>query len=108
MHPRYFDFLESQAASISDVAVRGAIITRVAKVHREVLATTANVRGNADLSAQGKTKEARSFLGKRAADLIRAQAIVQRLAARVDQKRAKIELPQVDKTDAAAGRLNVV
>jgi len=39
MHSRYFDFLESQAANISDVAVRGAI-TRVVKLHRDILATT--------------------------------------------------------------------
>lgn len=104
MHPRYFDFLEGQIASVSDVAVRGAM-TRVAKLHRDILETATNVRGNRDLSPQGRTKEARSFLGMRAPDLIRANALVQRLAARIDEKRAKVQLPAVDKTDAAGAAL---
>lgn len=104
MHPRYFDFLEGQIASVSDIAVRGAM-TRVAKLHREILETTTNVRANRDLSAQGRTKEARAFLGKRAADLIRANSLVQRLAARIDEKLAKTQLPAVDKTDAAGAAL---
>lgn len=104
MHPRYFDFLEGQIASVSDVAVRGAM-TRVAKLHRDILETTTNVRSNRDLSPQGRTKEARSFLGKRAPDLIRANAMVQRLVARIDEKRAKVQLPAVDKTDAAGAAL---
>ncbi|QOZ69189.1 hypothetical protein [Bradyrhizobium arachidis] len=101
---RYFDFLEAQAASVSDVAVRGAM-TRVAKLHREILANTANVRGNKDLSEQGRTKEARSLLGKKAWELIRANATVQRLNARIDEKRAKIQLPAIDKADAAGAVL---
>lgn len=104
MHPRYFDFLESQIASVSDVSVRGAL-TRVAKLHRNILETTANVRSNKDLSAQGRTKEARASLGKHAADLIRANATAQRLAARIEEKRAKIQLPAIDKTDAAGAAL---
>ena len=101
---RYFDFLESQAASISDVAVRGAI-TRVVKLHRDILETTAKVRSNSDLSAQGRTKEARAVLGKQAWELIRANATVQRLDARINEKRAKIQLPAIDKTDAAGAVL---
>lgn len=104
MHPRYFDFLEGQIASVSDVAVRGAM-TRVSKLHRDILTTAANVRGNKDLSAQGRTKEARLFLGKHAGDLIRANATVQRLAARIDEKRATFKLPTIDKTDAAGAVL---
>lgn len=104
MHPRYFDFLEGQAASVSDVAVRGAF-SRVAKLHREILETTANVRGNRDLSPQGRAKEARSLLGKKAWELIRANTTVQRLNSRIDEKRAKVQLPIVDKTDAAGAAL---
>lgn len=104
MHPRYFDFLEGQIASISDVAMRGAM-TRVAKLHRDILETASNVRGNRDLSPQGRTKEARSLLGKRAPDLIRARALVYRLAARIDDKLAKTQLPATDKTDAAGAAL---
>jgi len=104
MHPRYFDFLDGQIAGVSDVAVRGAM-TRVSKLHRDITTTTGNVRGNKDLSAQGKIKEARSFLSKHAADLIRANATVQRLAARIDEKRATFQLPAIDKTDAAGAVL---
>ncbi|WP_426615743.1 hypothetical protein [Bradyrhizobium sp. McL0616] len=67
MHPRYFAFLDEQIASVSDVAVRGAF-SRVLNLHRDILETTTNVRGNRDLSPQGRTKEARAFLGKRAPD----------------------------------------
>ncbi|GLR91313.1 hypothetical protein [Bradyrhizobium iriomotense] len=104
MHDRYFIFIESQTASVKDVAVRGAL-TKVSTLHRDILATTTNVRANADLSAQGKTKESRSFLTKRAHELIRANATVQRLTARLDEKRAKIQLPAIDKTDAAGAAL---
>lgn len=104
MHPRYFDFLDGQIAGVSDVAVRGAM-TRISKLHRDILTTTANVRGNKDLSAQGRTKEARSFLGKHAAELVRANAMVQRLTARIDEKRSGFQLPAIDKTDAAGAVL---
>lgn len=104
MNDRYFDFLEGQSAKISDVAVRGAI-NRVVKLHREILATTTSVRANIDLSGQGKTKEARAFLSKQAPVVIRANLAAQRLVARVAEKRATIELPAIDKTDAAGAIL---
>lgn len=102
--PTYQDYMESQIAGVSDVAVRGAL-TRVLKLHRDFLETAANVRGNTDLSAQGRTKEGRSFLGKRAHELIRANVTAQRLAARIGEKRAKIQLPAIDKTDAVGAAL---
>lgn len=104
MNERYFATIETQAAIVSDVAVRGAL-SRLLKLHRDVLATTASIRGNANLSAQGKTKEARDELKRKAHELIRANAAVQRLSARVDEKRAKIQLPAIDKTDAAGAVL---
>ncbi|MCK1601063.1 hypothetical protein IVB02_06410 [Bradyrhizobium sp. 166] len=104
MNERYFATIETQAASVSDVAVRGAL-SRLSKLHRDVLATTASIRSNANLSAQGKTKEARDELKKKAHELIRANAAVQRLSARIDEKRAKIQLPAIDKTDAAGAVL---
>lgn len=104
MNERYFATIETQAASVSDVAVRGAL-SRLSKLHRDVLATTASIRGNANLSAQGKTKEARGELKKKAHELIRANLAVQRLSARIDEKHAKIQLPAIDKTDAAGALL---
>ncbi|MGY3358811.1 hypothetical protein ACVWZK_005474 [Bradyrhizobium sp. GM0.4] len=104
MNERYFATIETQAAGVSDVAVRGAL-SRLSKLHRDILATMTSVRGNANLSAQGKAKEARDELKKKAHELIRANASVQRLSARIDEKRAKIQLPSIDKTDAAGAVL---
>lgn len=104
MNDRYFSFLEGQAANITDAAVRGAI-SHVVKLHRHILATTTYVRGNTDLSAKGRAKEGRTVLGKHAWELIRANAMAQRLGARVDEKRAKIQLPVIDKMDAAGAVL---
>lgn len=102
--PTYEDYMEGQIAGVSDVAVRGAL-TRVLKLHRDILATAAHVRGNADLSAQGRTKAARDELKQKAWELIRANATAQRLAVRIAEKRAKIQLPAIDKTDAAGAAL---
>ncbi|MCK1302947.1 hypothetical protein IVB33_29040 [Bradyrhizobium sp. 24] len=104
MNERYFATIETQAASVSDVAVRGSL-SRLSKLHRDILATSTRVRGNADLSAQGKTKEGRDELKKKAHELIRANLAVQRLSARIDEKRANIQLPAIDKTDAAGAFL---
>ncbi|WP_354234420.1 hypothetical protein [Bradyrhizobium sp. I1.8.5] len=69
------------------------------------MATTAAVRGDKDLSAQGTTKKARDEMKKNAWKMLRAKAFASRLNDRIDEKRAKIELPPVDKTDAASAVL---
>ena len=45
MNERYFATIETQAAGVSDVAVRGSL-SRLAKLHRDLLATAASIRGN--------------------------------------------------------------
>ncbi|MDA9504789.1 hypothetical protein XI09_08640 [Bradyrhizobium sp. CCBAU 11386] len=104
MNERYFSLLKEQAAGIPNATVRTAF-DRLIELHRDIMATTAKVRGNTDLSAQGKTKESRDEAKKNAWKVIRAKAFASRLNERIDEKRAKIELPPIDKTDAAGAVL---
>jgi hypothetical protein len=105
MTPKYFELLDSHAANM-----RGplkAALNHVAKVHQEILTVKANVAGNRDLSAEGKTKEARSFLTKRAFELVRANMNARRLGERIAEKRANLKVPPIDKSDAVAAAMAV-
>lgn len=104
MNDRYFSLLKDQAASIPSAAVR-TTFDRLIELHRDIMATTANIRGNTELSAQGRTNKAREEVKKSAWKMIRAKAFASRLNERIDEKRAKIELPPFDKTDAAGAVL---
>jgi hypothetical protein len=105
MTPKYFELLDGHAANM-----RGplkAALNHVAKVHQEILTVKANVAGNRDLSAEGKTKEARSFLTKRAFELVRANMTARRLGDRIAEKRANLKIPDIDKTDVVAAAMAV-
>lgn len=102
--PSYFDHMNSTIAAMPD-GVTKAALDSVVKIHGDIEATKANVRGNADLSAQGKRKEAQAFMSKRAHEVIRAKTTAHRLATHLDEKRAKIKLPEIDRTDAVGAAL---
>ncbi|MGY3396484.1 hypothetical protein [Bradyrhizobium sp. 1200_D9_N1_1] len=104
MNEPYFSILKDQAAGIPNVTVRTAF-DRLIELHRDLMATTAKVRGNTDLSAQGRTKKARDEAKTISWKVIRAKAFASRLNERIDEKRAKLELPAIDKTDAAGAVL---
>ncbi|MGJ4996205.1 hypothetical protein ACQR0Z_17385 [Bradyrhizobium sp. HKCCYLS3077] len=105
---QYLDFMETKAASLPNVAVRGAL-TNVLTLHRELMSTVAadvsKIRGNGDLSPAGKVKEARSRLTKDAWKVIKANMAARRLAERIEEKRAAVQLPAIDKSDAAGAVL---
>ncbi|MGY3590122.1 chromosome segregation ATPase [Bradyrhizobium sp. USDA 4341] len=102
--PSYLDHMNSMIAAMPDGVAKSAL-DRVVKMHGDIEATKANVHGNADLSAQGKRKEAQAFMSKRAHEVIRAKRTADRLAIHLNEKRAKIQLPAIDKTDAASAAL---
>lgn len=104
MNDRYYSLLKDQAAGIPNATVHSAF-DRLIELHRDIDSITADVRGDKDLSAQGRTKKARDEMKKNAWKMIRAKAFASRLNERIDEKRAKIELPPVDKTDAAGAVL---
>ncbi|WP_441268291.1 hypothetical protein AB7G19_26190 [Bradyrhizobium sp. 215_C5_N1_1] len=104
MNDRYFSLLKDQAAGIPNATVR-TTFDRLIELHRDIMATTAAVRGDTDLSTQGRTKKARDEMKKNAWKMIRAKAFASRLNDRIDEKRAKLELPAIDKTDAAGAVL---
>lgn len=104
MNERYYSLLKDQAAVIPNATVR-TTFDRLIELHRDIDLITVSVRGDTDLSAQGRTKKARDEMKKNAWKMIRAKAFASRLNERIEEKRAKIELPPIDKTDAAGAVL---
>ncbi|MCK1619560.1 hypothetical protein IVA96_23885 [Bradyrhizobium sp. 159] len=104
MNDRYFDHLTNSTADIGDIHVRAAA-ARITNVHRAILAAIAANIGDRDLTPTGKQKKGRDELKQKAPDLVKINALVQRLAARTDEKRAAVQLPAIDKTDTAGAVL---
>ncbi|MGJ4932188.1 hypothetical protein ACQR1I_35375 [Bradyrhizobium sp. HKCCYLS2038] len=108
MNDKYFAFMETQTATVPNAAIRGAI-SNVLKLHRELLTETAadvgKIRSNGDLSPAGKIKEARLRISKDAWKVIKVNKTAHGLAERIEQKLAAVQIPTVDKTDAAGAVL---
>ncbi|OSJ33254.1 hypothetical protein BSZ19_16585 [Bradyrhizobium japonicum] len=108
MNRPYYHHMEQIAAAISNAAIRNALVSTI-ELHRtleDVTKTSVSaVRESADLSPAGKTKKAREVIGSRAWEVIEAKMLARRLAERIEEKRAAVQLPAIDKTDAAGAIL---
>ncbi|MCP3409222.1 hypothetical protein [Bradyrhizobium sp. CCGB01] len=108
MSQPYFRHSERVAAAISNAAIRNAL-TGTIELHCTLddvtRASVANIRDDKDLSPAGKTKKAREVIGSRAWEVIKAEMLARRLAERIEEKRAALKLPEIDKTDAAGAIL---
>lgn len=107
MNP-YFRHIEQATAAISNAAIRKALTSTI-ELHRTLQdvtkASVSNVRADANLSPAGVTKKAREVIGSRAWEVIKARMAARRLAERIEEKRAAIQLPEIDRTDAAGAAL---
>ncbi|MET4208940.1 hypothetical protein [Bradyrhizobium sp. LA2.1] len=108
MNQPYYRHMEQAAATISNAAIRKALVGAI-ELHRTLddvtKASVVAVRESADLSPAGKTKKARDVIGSRAWEVIKANMVARRLAERIEEKRAAVQLPEIDKTDAAGAIL---
>ncbi|SCB37609.1 hypothetical protein GA0061098_1007151 [Bradyrhizobium shewense] len=104
MNEPYFKLLKDQAAGIPNATVR-ITFDRLIELHRELMATAAKIRGDNDLTAQGRINKGRDEGKKIAWKVIRAKAFAARLNERINEKSAKIELPPFDKADVAGAHL---
>lgn len=108
MNTPYYLHMEQAAAGISNAALRNAL-TGVVGLHRTLddvtRSSVANIRDDKDFTQAGKTKKARDVIGSRAWEVIKAKMLARRLAEHVEEKRAALKLPEIDKTDAAGAIL---
>lgn len=108
MNQPYFRHIEQAAAAISNAAIRSALTSTI-ELHRKLddvtRSSVANIRDDKDLSPGGKTKKARDVIGSRAWEVIKAKMLARRLAENIEEKRAALKLPEIDKTDAAGAIL---
>ncbi|MCK1322922.1 hypothetical protein IVA94_18865 [Bradyrhizobium sp. 156] len=108
MNQPYFRHMEQAAAGISNAAIRSALTSTI-ELHRTLddvtRSSVANIRDDKDFTQAGKTKKARDVIGSRAWEVIKAKMLARRLAEHVEEKRAALKLPEIDKTDAAGAIL---
>lgn len=108
MNQPYFRHIEQAAAAISNTAIRNALTSTI-ELHRTLedvtRASVANIRSDKDLSPAGATKKARDVIGSRAWEVIRAKKRARRLAEKIEERRAALKLPEIDKADAAGAIL---
>jgi hypothetical protein len=99
--PDYLTFMDDTKAAMPDGPPKAAL-GRVINLHRDIEAAKAANYRNRDLSPEGQVKSARETLKKTAADLVRANLTAKRLAGRIEEKRASLKLPEIEKTDVAS------
>lgn len=104
--PNYRDTMASFTSNLRDGPIK-ASFPQVIDLQSEFESEAAKLAGNGDLSADGKRKAARAFLGKNAHRFIRAEQFVQRGLERIAETEAKLELPAYDETDAMAAAMAV-
>ncbi|WP_375762623.1 hypothetical protein ACE10W_16695 [Bradyrhizobium sp. B025] len=108
MNQPYYRHMEQAAAAISSAPVRNALIGVIAlqrTLDDVTRSSVANVRNDKDLSPAGKTKKVRDVIGPRAWEVIKAKMLARRLAEHIEEKRAALKLPEIDKADAAGAIL---
>src|SRR5262245_1037469 len=93
------DFISDKIVNMPDGPAKAAI-NRAVNAHRNFEVEAAKIAANPDLSVEGKSKAIREFTAKQAHEVIRARKTADRAKARTVEKRAKIQLPTVDRTDA--------
>ncbi|UFW82848.1 hypothetical protein BjapCC829_22935 [Bradyrhizobium barranii] len=110
MNQPYYRHMDQAAATISNAAIRKALVGAI-ELHRTLddvtKASVANIRDDKDLSPSGKTRKVRDVIGSRAWEVIKAQKIARRLAERIEEKRAELKLPEIEPTDSAGAILRM-
>ncbi|MBR0796106.1 hypothetical protein JQ615_11970 [Bradyrhizobium jicamae] len=102
--PSYSETMTSVAALMRDGPTKATLL-RLVDVHNKIESEGAKIAGDGDRSPSGKTKASRDLVGKNASELLKARKFVEGATKRHAEKRASIELPAIDKTDAAGAAL---